>query len=141
MDNINNQFFCTPPNDPNFPYLFYMNEAKQKHNESTFLQSERDVFILHAQDRHHDTCPQSFQLQNDANFTTRLQSEVQIKKIMLVELCVGNYATHDGFVNGANGIFQESTKVFNSQEFIWILFNNPKCGQLTRIKNAHLYEH
>jgi hypothetical protein len=24
---------------------------------------------------------------------------------------------------------------------IWILFNNPKCGQLTRIKNAHLYEH
>jgi len=25
---------------------------------------------------------------------------------MLVELCVGNYATHDGLVNGANGIFQ-----------------------------------
>jgi hypothetical protein len=23
----------------------------------------------------------------------------------------------------------------------WILFNNPKCGQLTIIKNAHLYEH
>jgi hypothetical protein len=22
-----------------------------------------------------------------------------------------------------------------------MLFNNPKCGQLTRIKNAHLYEH
>ncbi len=29
----------------------------------------------------------------------------------------------------------------NSQEVIWILFNNPKCDQLTRIKNAHLYEH
>jgi len=25
---------------------------------------------------------------------------------MLVELCVGNYATHDGLVNGADGIFQ-----------------------------------
>jgi hypothetical protein len=83
-----------------------MNEAKQKDNESAFLRSEGDVFILCAQDRHHDTCPQSFQLQNDAN-----------------------------------GIFQGSTKVFNSQEVIWILFSNPKCGQLTRIKNEHLFEH
>jgi hypothetical protein len=60
---------------------------------------------------------------------------------MLVELCVGNYATHDGLVNGVDGIFERSTKVFNLEEVIWILFNNPKCGQLTRIKNAHLYEH
>jgi hypothetical protein len=60
---------------------------------------------------------------------------------MLVELYAGNYVTYDGLVNGANGIFQGSTKVFNSQEIIWILFNNPKCGQLTRTKNAHLYEH
>jgi len=29
----------------------------------------------------------------------------------------------------------------HSQKVIWILFNNPKCGQLTKIKNAHLYEH
>jgi hypothetical protein len=65
VDNINNQCFCTPQNDPKFPYLFYMNEAKQKHNELAFLRSERDVFILHAQDRHHDTCPQSFEVQND----------------------------------------------------------------------------
>ncbi len=94
-----------------------------------------------AQNRHHDTCPQSFQLQNDANFIARLHLEVQAKKNMLVELCVGNYATHYGLVNGADGIFQRSTKVFNSQEVIWILFNNPKCGQFTRIKNVHLYEH
>jgi hypothetical protein len=60
---------------------------------------------------------------------------------MLVELWAINYATHDGLVNGAYGIFQGLIKVFNSQEVIWILFNNPKCGQLTRIKNAHLYEH
>ncbi len=86
-------------------------------------------------------CPQSFQLQNDANFTTWLHLEVQIKKNILVELCAGNYATHDGLVNGVDGIFQGSIKIFNSQEVIWILFSNPKCGQLTRIKNAHLYEH
>jgi hypothetical protein len=53
---------------------------------------------------------------------------------MLVELCVGNYATLDGFVNDVDGTFQGSTKVLNSHEVLWILFNNPKCGQLTRIK-------
>jgi hypothetical protein len=71
VDTINNQCFHTLSNDPKFPYLFYKNEAKQKHNESFFLQNEGDVFILCAQDRHHDTCLQSFQLQNDANFTTK----------------------------------------------------------------------
>jgi hypothetical protein len=59
----------------------------------------------------------------------------------LVELCVENYATCDGPVNDANGIFQGSIKVFNSQEVIWILFNNPKRGELRRINNAHLFEH
>jgi hypothetical protein len=96
---------------------------------------------LCAQYKHHDICPQSFQLQNDANFIARLHLEVKVKKNMLVELCAENYATHDDLVNGVDGIFQGPTKVFNSQEVIWILFNNPKCGQLTRIKNAHLYEH
>jgi hypothetical protein len=28
---------------------------------------------------------------------------------MLVELCATNYATSDGLVNGANGIFKAST--------------------------------
>jgi hypothetical protein len=28
---------------------------------------------------------------------------------MLVELCVNNYATYNGLVNGANGIFKAST--------------------------------
>jgi hypothetical protein len=38
------------------------------------------------------------------------------------------YSTHDGLVNGANGIFQASTKLPNSQEVIWILFNDLKSG-------------
>jgi hypothetical protein len=71
-----------------------------------FLQHEGDVFILCAQNKHHDTCPQSFQLQNDANFTPGWHLKVQVKKHMLVELCAGNYATHDGLVNGVDGIFQ-----------------------------------
>ncbi len=79
MDTINNQCFRTPPNDPKFPYLFYTDETNKKHNESTF-QNEGDVFILCAQDKHHDTCLQSFQLQNDANYIARLHLEVQLKK-------------------------------------------------------------
>ncbi len=47
-------------------------KQSKKHNESIFLQNEGDVFMFHAQDRHHDICLQSFQLQNDANFIARL---------------------------------------------------------------------
>jgi hypothetical protein len=32
---------------------------------------------------------------------------------MLVELCVGNYETFDGFVNGADGIFDDFTKTIS----------------------------
>jgi hypothetical protein len=58
----------------------------------------------------------------------------------LVKLCVGNYSAHDGLVNGAYDIFQAWRKLPNSQEFIWILFNILKSGQLTRTKNGHFYE-
>ncbi len=122
--------------------IFILHEwSKTKNNESTFLWSEGDVFILCAQNRHLDTCLQSFQLKNDANFIVGLHLEVQVKKNMLVDLCARNYVIHDGLVNDVNGIFQGSTKIFNSQEVIWILFNNPKCGQLIWINNAHLYGH
>ncbi len=30
--------FCTLANDSKFPHLFYMNETKQKHNESGFFE-------------------------------------------------------------------------------------------------------
>ncbi len=85
------------------------------------------MYILCAQEKHHETCPQSFQLQNDTNFIANLHSKFQVKITMLVELCACNYATHRGIVNVANGIFQGSTKLLNPQENIWILFNNPKC--------------
>ncbi len=98
-------------------FHIYFTQMKQRKNIMNWLSFEvkRMYFILHVEDKHHDTCPQSFQLQNDANFIARLHSKVQVKKNTLVELCVGNYATHDGLVNGASGIFQGSIKVFNSQ--------------------------
>jgi len=72
IDTINNQCFHTPPKDPKLPYLFYANEARLKHNESTFLQNDGDVYIFRAEDKHRDTCPKSFQLQNDSNFMGKL---------------------------------------------------------------------
>jgi hypothetical protein len=72
IDSINSLCFHTPLEDPKLPYLFYTNEARLKHNESTFLWNDGDVYIFHAKDKHHDTCSKSFQLQNDLNSTTKL---------------------------------------------------------------------
>jgi hypothetical protein len=54
-------------------------------------------------------------LQIDPNFTIRLHLEIWVKENMLIKLCVGNYSTHDGLVNGTDGIFQASSKLPNSQ--------------------------
>jgi hypothetical protein len=42
---------------------------------------------------------------------------------MLVKLCVGNYETSNGLVNGANGIFQNYIKTI-SKSLILIQFQN-----------------
>jgi hypothetical protein len=52
------------------------------------------------------------------------------KKDMLVELCVGNYVTSNGFVNEANGIFKAST-TYCEKPIIWIMFHNSKIGTHT----------
>jgi hypothetical protein len=58
-----------------------------------------------------------------------------MKQNMLIELCVGNYATFDGLVNGANGIFKTSIS-YHNKTIIWISFPNKKIGMLVTI---HLY--
>jgi hypothetical protein len=40
---------------------------------------------------------------------------------MLVELCVGNYATFGGLVNGIDDILKTSTTYFEKTN-IWIMF-------------------
>jgi hypothetical protein len=52
---------------------------------------------------------------------------------MLIELCVGNYATHDKLFSGADGVFQYVAKLQNNESLIWIGFNNPKAGSAIRI--------
>jgi hypothetical protein len=58
---------------------------------------------------------------------------------MLVELCARNYETSDGLVNGANGIFEDFTKII-SNSFVWIHFHNPWIGHNTQIKNLQIYD-
>jgi hypothetical protein len=44
---------------------------------------------------------------------------------MVVELCVGNYATYDGLVNGVDSVFKTSTS-YHNKTIVWILFPNKK---------------
>jgi hypothetical protein len=67
-----------------------------------------------------------------------LHSIINIKIYVLVELCVGNYATSNGLVNGAYGIFKAST-TYCEKTIIWIMFQNSKIGTLTREKYNHYY--
>ncbi len=58
---------------------------------------------------------------------------------MLVELCVGNYATFDGLMNGANDIFKTST-TYCERIIIWIMFQNSKIGTLIKEQYNHCYD-
>jgi hypothetical protein len=48
VDTINNQCFCTPPNNSKFPYSFYTNEAKQKiMNQLSFEVEGMSSYCMH----------------------------------------------------------------------------------------------
>ncbi len=86
-----------------------------------FTNTLSPTFILKAMDINHQSCPPSHKLLNDLGKIADLHCTINIKKDMLVELCVGNYATSDGFVNGDNDIFKAST-TYCEKTIIWIMF-------------------
>jgi len=49
----------------------------------------------------------------------------------VVEVCVGNYATSNGLVNGVDGIFKVLT-IYCAKTIIWIMFQNSKIETLTK---------
>ncbi len=65
------------------------------------------TFNFFAKDIHPETCPSHFKLLMLPFHTSGLHHELFFKKYMLVELCVENYATLNGLVNGANGTFED----------------------------------
>ncbi len=75
----------------------------QKHNENVFTNTLSPMFIFKAMGINHQTCPPSYKLPNDPNKIIRFPF-YNLYIYMLVELCVGNYATSNGRVNETNGI-------------------------------------
>jgi hypothetical protein len=67
------------------------------------------MFIFKAMTTNHQSCPPFYKLSNDRNKTISLHFTMNIKIYMLVELCINNYATSNGFVNGGNDILKLST--------------------------------
>ncbi len=111
----------------------------QKHNENMFTNILCPTFIFKAINNNHQSCPPFYKFSNDLSKTMGLHSTINIKIYMLVELCVGNYATSNGLVNGVDGIFKAST-TYCKKTIIWIMFQISKIGTLTRKKYNHYYD-
>jgi hypothetical protein len=97
--------FTQPPNELNFPYMYYTNKSTRECNNFVFENTEGQEYVFDANDQHHDTCPKHFKLKNDPSQIVGLHLKIQLKIGMLVELCVGNYATHDGLFNRLKRFF------------------------------------
>jgi len=97
------------------------------------------MFTFKAMDINHQSCTPSYKLSNDLSKNVGLHFTINIKKDMLVELCVGNYATFDSLVNGIDGIFKAST-TYCEKIILWIMFQNSKIGTVIREKYNHYYD-
>ncbi len=89
------------------------------------------TFIFKAMDINHQSCFPSYKFSNDLSKIVGLHSTIHINIYMLVELCVDNYATSDGLVNGIDDIFKTLT-TYCEKTIIWIIFQNSKIGTVTR---------
>jgi hypothetical protein len=59
-------------------------------------------------DINHQSCLPFYKLLNNLGKIANLHYIICIKIYILVEICVGKYATFNGLVNGANDIFKTS---------------------------------
>jgi hypothetical protein len=103
-------------NSPKCSYLFYVNEGLNIMNQLSF--EVMGMYIMYAYYVHKIDI--MICVLNHFNHKMMQNSPLdwEIWKTILVELCVNNYAIHDSLVIGVDGIFQSSTKLFNSQK-IW----------------------
>jgi hypothetical protein len=79
--------------------------------------------------------PLTYHLPNDSNKTITYYIMCQREHVHC-SMCK-YYATYDGLLNGANGLFK--TTCMNNKSYIWIDFQNPKISYHTRHKNAFIY--
>ncbi len=110
----------------------------RKHNKIVFNKTYGPTFNFEAINIYHHSYPSSYKILDDSNKIASLHITIHIKQNMVVELCAWNYATYDGLVNGANGVFKTSTS-YHNKTMVWILFPNQKIGMLVREKSTQLY--
>jgi len=110
----------------------------KKHNANMFINTSNPPFIFKPMDSNHPSWLPSNKLSNDPRKVVILHFMIHMKKYMLAEFCVGNYATFDGLVNGDVSISKRST-TYNDKTIIWTMFENSKIGILTKEKCNHYY--
>ncbi len=75
-----------------------------------FEQTIDPIYRFQAKDIKHDMCPPCFTLSKiNPSKIGGLHYELHLKPNLLTELCVINYCTNDGLVNGAKGYFKIAT--------------------------------
>lgn len=135
---LNNLCLKKPPESSIIPYLYYTNPETSAHNNREFMKSTGPTFNFEAVDIRHHSLPSTFKIPDNPNKTAGLQTTIKVKKDMLVEL-THNYATSDGLVHGADGLFKSATSI-NNKTYVWIKFFNEKIGTNARFTNAQLYQ-
>ncbi len=94
-------------------------------NENMFVNTLSFTFIFRTMDINHQSCSSFYKFSNDPIKTIGLHFTIHIKKYILVELCVCNYATYDDIVN-------KTSTTYCDKIIIWIMFQNSKLGTLTK---------
>ena len=123
---LNKQCYRQPPNDPSFPYLFFINKDVDEHNIKMLSLINTNPYILKAIDNTVDI------LDHNANNDEKqlLPETILLKKGILVELIGGNFSIQDGLINGSDGVFMHYT--LGDPNIIWIDFRNSSIGKCQR---------
>ncbi len=65
-----------PPNELNFPYMYYTNKSTRECNNFVFENTKGQEYVFDANDQHHDTCLKHFKLKNDPSQIIGLHSKI-----------------------------------------------------------------
>ena len=110
LTHINLRCFRPAPTDSTFPYLLYRNKDVANHNNHVLSLVSGDDIIINSIDLEED---------NHGNVpwpehSVTLPLQLVLKLEMLVEIYACNYYSHDGLVNGVDGILKGYTKTEKS---------------------------
>jgi hypothetical protein len=90
--------------------VFVLHKWKNiSHNKYVFENTFKDTWPFVAQDIHFDTCPHFKFSTNPSQQLVLIHKCHWFNRNMLIELCVSDYVTLDGLVNGVDGTFPDYT--------------------------------